>query len=98
MSDDVHEATDLADEGLGLVREWEQKGVSRFRAIACDLFRFGARVYAMYQPHFLEEFIHENRDPAHSSPGYVNSAEMRAATSEARRLAEALTGHLPTGE
>jgi hypothetical protein len=95
MSDEVHEATDVADEGLSLVRAWEQKGVGRFRPIACDLFRFGARVYAMYQPHFLDEFIHENSDAARSSPGYVNSAEMRAALEEARRLVHALNRHLP---
>src|SRR4029450_5789439 len=45
MPDAVHEATDAVDEGLGLVRRWEQKGVARFRALAYDLFRFGARVY-----------------------------------------------------
>lgn len=84
MSDDVHEATDVADEGLSLVRAWEQQGVSRFRGIACDLFRFGARVYAIYQPHFLDEFIDENSDPSRSSEGYVSSAEMRAALEEAR--------------
>ena len=36
----------LADDGLVLARRWEQKGVARFRGIAYDLFRFGARVYA----------------------------------------------------
>ncbi len=58
---DVHDATDLADEGLGLVREWERRGVDRFRNLASDLFRFGARVYAYYQPHFLHEFLSEQR-------------------------------------
>ena len=56
----VHDATDLADEGLALVREWERRGVGRFRKLASDLFRFGARVYAHYQPHFLEEFLREH--------------------------------------
>jgi len=56
---DVHDATDLADEGLELVREWERRGVDRFRELATDLYRFGARVYACYQPHFLDEFLRE---------------------------------------
>ena len=55
--DEVHEATDLADEGLALARQWEQSGSTRFRAVAIDLFRFGARVYARHQPHFLREFV-----------------------------------------
>lgn len=38
MPDDVHEATDAVDDGLALVRRWEQKGVGRFRRVAADLF------------------------------------------------------------
>ena len=57
---DVDDATDLADEGLDLVREWERRGVDRFRNLASDLFRFGTRVYARYQPHFLHEFLSEH--------------------------------------
>lgn len=85
-SDDVHQATDLADEGLGLARRWDQKGVIRFRPLAYDLFRFGARVYARYQPQFLHEFIADNLDPARSSTEYVESPEMRAAAKEAMEL------------
>jgi tetratricopeptide (TPR) repeat protein len=86
MPDQVHEATDIADDGLGLVRGWEQKGVVRFRAIAFDLFRFGARVYARYQPQFLNEFVLDNLDPGQSSADYVGSAEMRSAAHEALEL------------
>jgi hypothetical protein len=86
MPDDVHDATDVADEGLDLVRQWEKKGVVRFRAIGFDLFRFGARVYAIYQPQFLNEFVLENLDPNRSSAEYVGSAEMRAAAQEALDL------------
>ena len=93
MPDDVHEATDAVDDGLGLARRWEQKGVVRFRALAYDLFRFGARVFAIYQPQFLNEFIAENMDPRQSSAAYVESAEMRAAAQEAR----ALEPHGPPG-
>ena len=83
--EDVHEATDLVDEALGLARAWERKGVARFRAIAHDVFRFGARLYAKYQPQFLTEFVDENMDPERSSAAYVESAEMQSAAEEARR-------------
>jgi len=83
---DVHDATDAADDGLALARLWEQKGVDRFRKIAHDLFRFGMRVYARYQPQFLAEFVLENMDPTLSSPSYVESEEMRSAAREANEL------------
>ena len=86
MADDVHLATDAADEGLSLARHWEQQGVGRFRTIAYDMFRFGARVYAIYQPQFLQEFVHDNLDPERSSREYVGSAEMRAAAEEVKKL------------
>src|SRR5262249_26268808 len=67
IPEEVHDATDLADEGLSIVRHWEQLGVTHFRHLASDLFRFGARVYVRYQPHFLHEFVCENMDPQRSS-------------------------------
>ena len=82
MPDDVHQATDAVDDGLALVRFWEQKGVARFRNVACDLFRFGSRVYLMYQPQFLQEFLDENLDPAASSAAYVQDGDIRAAAQE----------------
>jgi hypothetical protein len=91
MPDDVHEATDIVDDGLTLVRQWEQKGVARFRPVAYDLFRFGARVYGRYQPQFLNEFVFDNIDPDQSSPDYVESAEMRSAAMEALELARSAT-------
>lgn len=60
--DAVHEATDAAEDGLDLARRWKQKGVHRFRDIACDLFHFGSLVYAEFQPHFLDEFVGDNLD------------------------------------
>jgi hypothetical protein len=86
VMENVHDATDLADEGLGLVREWERRGVDRFRELASDLFRFGARVYAYYQPHFLREFINEQLDPQPTAHSYVYSREMRDAVREMRSL------------
>ena len=86
MPEDVHEATDAVDDGLSLVRSWEQRGLALFRPLAFDLFRFGARVYARYQPQFLEEFIDDNINPARSSPEYVESPDMVLAALEARQL------------
>jgi tetratricopeptide (TPR) repeat protein len=87
IPDAVHRATDSVDDGLALVRRWEHRGVARFRGLAYDLFRFGARVYGRYQPQFLDEFIREQIDPRQSSADYVGSAEMRAAVEEAAALA-----------
>jgi len=86
IPEDVHEATDAVDDGLSLVRSWEQRGLALFRPLAFDLFRFGARVYARYQPQFLEEFIDDNMNPARSSPEYVESPDMMMAALEARQL------------
>ena len=86
MPDEVHEATDAVDDGLNLVRSWEQRGVPHFRPLAYDLFRFGARVYARYQPHFLREFVEENMNPARSSAAFVESDEMQQAVQEALSL------------
>jgi len=67
--DDVHAATDTVDSGLDLVRDWERKGVTRFRDVASDLFRFGTLVYQRYQPQFLDEFVRErSRDFPPSQP------------------------------
>ncbi len=86
LTADVHETTDIVDEGLAMARQWERSGVTGFRSIAYDLFRFGARVYALYQPHFLDEFIDENMNPSQSSQEYVESEEMVMAAQEARAL------------
>ncbi|HEY1173794.1 MAG TPA: hypothetical protein VGH19_20685 [Verrucomicrobiae bacterium] len=60
-SDLFAEATDLVDDGMELVRYWHAKGVRDFGPIANDMFRFGARVYQVYQPHFVDEFVEENQ-------------------------------------
>ena len=68
------------------MRGWERRGAPHFRPLAFDLFRFGARVYARYQPQFLDEFIADNMNPEASSPDYVGSSEMVMAAHEARLL------------
>jgi hypothetical protein len=60
MPNDVHEATDLAEDGLSIIAAWEAKGTPRFRPIAVDLLRFGRAVYSRYQPQFVDEFIREH--------------------------------------
>jgi hypothetical protein len=84
--DDVHEATDAVDEGLALVRRWEQRGVAAFRGTAVDLFRFGLNVYLVYQPQFLQEFLDENLDPATSSDGYATDPDILAAAKDVVEL------------
>lgn len=84
-SEEVHQSSDLADDALSLVQLWEKRGITRFRGLAYDLFRFGARLYGTYQPHFLNEFIRDQIDPARSSQDYVESPEVRAAFLEITR-------------
>ena len=62
------EAGDIVDDGLALVRHWEQRGVPHFRPLAAHLYHFGAQLYRLHQPHFLAEFLLEHLDPA-QSPG-----------------------------
>lgn len=82
MENWLMEATDAVDEGMTLAREWERCGADQFRTLAQELFRFGARVYQIYQPHFLNEFLLENFDPAHSPDAFVGNPEMHAAALE----------------
>ncbi|MGE3178246.1 MAG: hypothetical protein AB7O32_12335 [Vicinamibacterales bacterium] len=56
LDDDVHAATDAAEEGLDLARFWETRGVTRHREVSHDLFRFGLQVYSAFQPQFVAEF------------------------------------------
>lgn len=86
MPEDVHEATDAVEDGLALVGRWEQRGVAHFRRVAADLFRFGARVYLLYQPQFLEEFMNEHLDPARSSVGFVGDPELQNAVQDVVNL------------
>lgn len=55
----IASATDLVEEGLAIVENWERRGFERLRPVAADLFRLGVRLYETYQPHFLAEFLAE---------------------------------------
>ncbi|MBP6506280.1 MAG: hypothetical protein KA257_01835 [Opitutaceae bacterium] len=62
------EASDAIDHGLALVRHWEFHGIQTHRALANRLYRFGAQLYLIHQPHFLAEFLLESLDPP-AAPG-----------------------------
>jgi tetratricopeptide (TPR) repeat protein len=72
----ITEVTDTVDEGMALERHWEQRGLTGFRLMAVELFRFGIRVFFIRQPHFLAEFILECLDPERSAGAPVTSEEM----------------------
>ena len=82
-SDVLAEATDVADAAMVLVRTWESRGVTQFRQIAREVFRFGHRVYQMFQPQFLTEFLLENLDPQRSPGAMASDRAMHAAAAEA---------------
>ncbi len=79
----VAAATDAVDDGMKLARHWERRGERRFRELARELFRFGARAYQMHQPHFLTEFLLENLDPLHSHDAFAADPEMHGAAGAA---------------
>ena len=60
--------------------------MTAFRGMAVDLFRFGLKIYLVYQPQFLQEFLDENLDPAASSDGYASDPEIVAAAKEVVEL------------
>jgi tetratricopeptide (TPR) repeat protein len=82
-AEDVHEATDVVDQGLRVARYWERQSVGRLRQLGVALFRFGAMVYGGYQPQFLIEFVEENVDPARSSADFAGHAELQSVAREA---------------
>ncbi|MBL9168886.1 MAG: hypothetical protein JNN07_14195 [Verrucomicrobiales bacterium] len=77
------EATDAVDEGMELIRHWTASGSPLSRTIANDLFRFGARVYQAYQPHFLTEFLLETLEPQPSPAASEPNPEMHLTAVEA---------------
>jgi hypothetical protein len=77
-ADLLAEAGDLIDDGLALARIWDARRVIAFRPAAAQLFRAGAMLYASHQPHFLAEFLRENRALARELPAVVPSMLARA--------------------
>ncbi len=79
----VAAATDAVEGGMKLARHWEARGERRFRDLAGELFRFGARAYQMHQSHFLPEFLLENLDPSQSHDAFPADPKMHAVAGEA---------------
>jgi hypothetical protein len=79
----VAAATDAVEDGMKLVRHWEARGEHRFRDLAGELFRFGARAYQMHQSHFLSEFLLENLDPCQSHDAFPMDSKMHTIAGEA---------------
>lgn len=79
----LDEASDAVDAGMKLARHWEQAGANQFLELARELFRFGARVYQVHQPHFLVEFLLETLTPEKSTETHSGDRIMHAAAGEA---------------
>lgn len=54
------EATDAADSAMVLARHWHGRGPGNFVKLVREIFRFGCRIYATGQAHFLAEFLMES--------------------------------------
>jgi len=76
------EAADAVDQGLALVRHWEFHGVQHFRPTAARLYRFGARLSLIHQPHFLAEFLLESIDPTRAPGALTGDTELHAFAAE----------------
>ena len=76
-------ATDAADDAMKLARSWEARGERRFRNLADEIFRFGARAYQTHQSHFLTEFLLENLDPSHSTDSFPADPKMHQVAADA---------------
>jgi hypothetical protein len=62
----ITEATDAVDDGMELARHWRQLGETCLSKLESELFRFGALIYRLCQPHFLAEFLLDSMDPTRS--------------------------------
>jgi hypothetical protein len=78
----VAAVTDTVDDAMTLARSWEVRGERRLRDLAEELFRFGARAYQIYQPHFLAEFLLENLDPRQTAGAFSANQKLHAVANE----------------
>lgn len=82
VQQEMHDkASDILEEGLKLVKDWEAKGAQGMRPSAQHLFHLGCAFYCTQQPHFLPEFIKENLDE--SSPDKVMHESAKKTVAEA---------------
>ena len=68
-------ASDLLEDGLKLVKLWEDRNAVGLRKSAQHLFHLGCAFYCTQQPHFLPEFINENLDSEKPDPVMLESAQ-----------------------
>ena len=80
-------ASDVIDDGLALAREWETRGAIQLRPLALRLFRLGAQLYRVHQPHFLAEFLLENLDSTPSRGTLATHPELHAIATQALAFA-----------
>ncbi|MCH6256175.1 hypothetical protein MLD52_06420 [Puniceicoccaceae bacterium K14] len=80
--------TDIIDESMSLIREWEKKGAQFFRQAARQLFFLGTQLYQARQPHFLAEFINEtiNEDEAIASDPHLIEIARNSIQESLKRL------------
>ena len=83
VDDWIAATTDRVEEALALERAWERTGVRSMRAVACDLFRLGLKVYGTCQPHFLAEFLLDSLDPERSPGAPADDPGFQAAAVKA---------------
>lgn len=79
----LEETTDAVDEGMALARHWRQLGEARLRELEGELFRFGALIYRLCQPHFLAEFLLDSLDPQRSPGAPVKDENIHHLATEA---------------
>lgn len=78
-------ASEAVDSGLALARHWQAQGHGFVRPLAVRLFRFGAQLYRLHQPHFLAEFALETLAPG----AFADDAELQQVATEALACAYA---------
>lgn len=79
----LEETTDAVDEGMALARHWRLLGEERLGELEGELFRFGALIYRLCQPHFLAEFLLDSLDPQRSPGAPVADAKLHHFATEA---------------
>lgn len=77
-ADLIQEATDAVEGGLALTRNPDSFVHPELSGLQDDLFRFGARIYQKYQPHFLTEFLLEHLEPKRDPDSVVSAQTHRA--------------------
>lgn len=77
-ADLIHEATEAVEGGLALTRNLNLIAQPELIQLQRDLFRFGARVYQTYQPHFLTEFLLEHLEANSGNDPALDASTHRA--------------------